>query len=80
MDKLAKIFYQKKFFLYKYKGVVEVPVLGMVDDVLNMVTSIDVQLHSKCVHGTKQVETGKFEMWQNPYWKEKRRVLCVKSA
>ena len=34
IDKLAKIFYQDKVILYKYKGEVEVPVLGMVDDVL----------------------------------------------
>ena len=38
MDKLAKIFYQDKKLLYKYKGVVEVPVLGMVDYVLNVAT------------------------------------------
>ena len=36
MDKLAKIFYQDKNLLYMYKSVVEVPVLGMVDDVLNV--------------------------------------------
>ena len=36
IDKLAKIFYQDKNLLYKYKGVVEVPILGMVDDVLNV--------------------------------------------
>ena len=34
MDKLAKIFYKDESLLYKYKGEVEVPVLGMVDDVL----------------------------------------------
>lgn len=34
IDKLAKIFYQDKMILYRYKGEVEVPVLGMVDDVL----------------------------------------------
>ena len=34
MDKLAKIFYKDKNLLYRYKGEVEVPVLGMVDDVL----------------------------------------------
>ena len=38
MDKLAKIFYQDKNLLHKYKGVVDVPVLGMVDDVLNVAT------------------------------------------
>ena len=34
MDKLAKIFYQNPELVYKYKYNVEVPVLGMVDDVL----------------------------------------------
>ena len=34
MDKLAKIFYQNPELVYKYKNKVEVPVLGMVDDVL----------------------------------------------
>ena len=36
MDKLAKIFYKDSKLLYKYKGKVDVPVLGMVDDVLNV--------------------------------------------
>ena len=36
MDKLAKMFYNDKSLLYKYKGEVEVPILGMVDDVLNV--------------------------------------------
>ena len=34
MDKLAKIFYNNKALLYKYKNTVNVPILGMVDDVL----------------------------------------------
>ena len=34
MDKLAKIFYKNSDLLYMYNGEVEVPVLGMVDDVL----------------------------------------------
>ena len=38
MDKLAKLFYQDETLIYKYKGVVDVPVLGMVDDVLNVAT------------------------------------------
>ena len=36
MDKLAKIFYNNENILYKYKGEVEIPVLGMVDDVLSV--------------------------------------------
>ena len=36
MDKLAQIFYKDSKLLYKYKGDVDVPVLGMVDDVLNV--------------------------------------------
>ena len=36
MDKLARIFYNDSQLLYKYKGTVDVPVLGMVDDVLNV--------------------------------------------
>ena len=35
MDKLAKMFYNDKSMLFKYKGDIEIPVLGMVDDVLN---------------------------------------------
>ena len=38
MDKLAQIFYKDSKLLYKYKGDVDVPVLGMVDDVLNVAT------------------------------------------
>ena len=38
MDKLAKIFYSDSKLLYKYKGEVDVPILGMVDDVLNVAT------------------------------------------
>ena len=34
MDKLAKIFYQEPDLVYKYKNTVDVPILGMVDDVL----------------------------------------------
>ena len=34
MDKLAQLFYNDKQLVYKYKGKVEVPILGMVDDVL----------------------------------------------
>ena len=34
MDKLAKIFYKDPDLVYKYKNQVEVPVLGMVDDIL----------------------------------------------
>ena len=34
MDKLAQMFYKDKQLLYKYKGEVEIPILGMVDDVL----------------------------------------------
>ena len=36
MDKLAKIFYSDENLLYKYKGEVDIPVLGMVDDVLSV--------------------------------------------
>ena len=36
MDKLAKIFYNTENLLYKYKNDVDIPVLGMVDDVLNV--------------------------------------------
>ena len=36
MDKLAKLFYSDENLLYKYKNIVNVPVLGMVDDVLNV--------------------------------------------
>ena len=36
MDKLAKLVYNSKFLLYKYKGVADVPPLEMVDDVLTI--------------------------------------------
>ena len=36
MDKLAKIFYGDQNLLYKYKGEVNIPVLGMVDDILSV--------------------------------------------
>ena len=36
MDKLAKIFYKNPDLVYKYKEKVDVPVLGMVDDVLSV--------------------------------------------
>ena len=35
-DKLAKIFYGDRNLLYKYNNEVEIPVLGMVDDVLSV--------------------------------------------
>ena len=36
IDKLAKIFYESPDIMYKYKGEVKVPILGMVDDVLGV--------------------------------------------
>ena len=36
MDKLAKPFYSDKTLLYKYKNVVDVPILGMVDDLIGV--------------------------------------------
>ena len=36
VDKLAKIFYSDKNLLYFYNDKVEVPILGMVDDVINV--------------------------------------------
>ena len=36
MDKLAKIVYNDKSLVYKYKGVAAVPPLEMVDDVLTI--------------------------------------------
>ena len=36
MDKLGQLVYQDKDLIYKYKGVVETPTLGMVDDVLSV--------------------------------------------
>ena len=37
IDNFAKLFYQNSELLYKYKGEVEVPILGMVDDVLGVI-------------------------------------------
>jgi hypothetical protein len=36
MDKLGKLVYSKPELLYMYKGVVEVPTLQMVDDILGV--------------------------------------------
>ena len=36
MDKLAKLIYNNKELVYKYKGVVDTPCLGMVDDILSV--------------------------------------------
>ena len=36
MDKLGKLMYENEQLLYKYKGVVDVPSLGMVDDILSI--------------------------------------------
>ena len=36
MDKLGQLVYGNKDLIYKYKGVVETPTLGMVDDVLSV--------------------------------------------
>ena len=44
MDKLAKIFYKDENLLYKYKKEVEIPVLGMVDDVLSVTKCSEVSV------------------------------------
>ena len=36
MDKLGKLVYKDKELVYKYKGVVDTPCLGMVDDILSI--------------------------------------------
>ena len=36
MDKLGKLFYKNDEFLYKYKNTVNIPSLGMVDDILSI--------------------------------------------
>ena len=36
MDKLAQLAYKNEELLYKYKGVVDIPTLGMVDDLLSI--------------------------------------------
>ena len=36
MDKLGKLSYNNEDLLYKYRGVVDVPILGMVDDILSI--------------------------------------------
>ena len=47
IDKLAKIFYSGSKLLYNYKGEVEVPISGMVDDVLNVATIDSFIEHNK---------------------------------
>ena len=48
MDKLARIFYNDSQLFYKYKGTVDVPVLGMVDDVLNVASCSEQVVLSNC--------------------------------
>ena len=36
MDKLGQLVYKRSDLTYKYKGVVEIPTLGMVDDILSV--------------------------------------------
>ena len=36
MDKLGQHVYKKDDLIYKYKGLVEVPTLGMVDDIMSI--------------------------------------------
>ena len=36
MDKLGQIIYNNRDLVYKYKGVVDTPCLGMVDDILSI--------------------------------------------
>ena len=36
MDKLRKLMYENEEPLYKYKGVIDVPILGMVDDIMSI--------------------------------------------
>ena len=36
MDKLGQLVYERSELTYKYKGVVEIPTLGMVDDILSV--------------------------------------------
>ena len=36
MDKLGKIMYENETHTYKYKGIVDTPCLGMVDDILSI--------------------------------------------
>ena len=48
VDKLAKTFYGDSKLLYKYKGEVDVPILGMVDDVLNVATCTEQAVLSNC--------------------------------
>ena len=60
MDKLAKIFFKNPDPVYKYKEKVDVPVLGMVDDVLSVTKDSkkksDLKCHYQFVRGTQQAQ------------------------
>ena len=49
MDKLGKLFYQNQELIYKYKGVVDTPSLGMVDDIMSVQKCSDKSIKSNAV-------------------------------
>ena len=49
MDKLGKMMYRDKDLAYKYKGIVETPSLGMVDDILSVQKCSDDALKANAV-------------------------------
>ena len=53
MDKIGKFVYDNPELVYKYKGVVETPSLGMVDDVLCVemfIGNSKDELHNQFIH------------------------------
>ena len=69
VDKLAKIFYGNQNILYQYKIEINIPPLGMVDDVLCVSTCSNMTVSSnatmQCIHGTIQIEAVLNKMWPN---------------
>ena len=65
MEKLGKLCYENKELLYKYKNVVDVPPLGMVDDILSI---------QKCT------DAKKINVTINTFIEMKKLTLSQKSA
>ena len=66
MDKLGQLIYNTSEMLYKYKGVVETPSLGMVDDILTI---------QKCSTSTVRINAA-----VNAFIEEKKLALSKKKC
>ena len=69
INKLAKIFYENDDLLYQYKGEVEVPILGMVDDVLAVNKCSNAVVTSNAtVNKFMELNKLKLSDTKNAYW------------